>query len=473
MVPVVLLPVVIATAQVSAVAFYAVGGLLLAVLGICAWRWPLAMLVVLVLAPILDRYVVSLAVPSSLQSATTYFSEALLAVTGTAVALRAARDGRLLAATRHPVVAVLLLFVAVGLVSAVANGVPPIIAAAGILFTVEASAVFVLARTIRIARRPAIRAVSAFVSLVVLAATLALAQVLVHPNFMGLESFVGRFGEGHRVASFLVSPNMLGALLAMALPFLVLAAVQLSGRPRAVAAVLALVMALALLYTFSRGAWLALLLGVVVTGLVVDRRAIAVLAMLGVVTFAVALVLPRHVFYAERSSQPFDLLAATFGRLEALGGSDLRVQFVENAAPIIADHPIVGAGPGRYGGAVARSWGSPLYSEYTAGTVPRSQTVDNFWLHLVVEFGVVGAALFATAIGMAVREGLLRARASIGRQRVLLAACATVGLVLAVDALTEMVLEGNTTTFTMWFTLGLATSLAASPAERGGPETAQ
>jgi hypothetical protein len=43
----------------------------------------------------------------------------------------------------------------------------------------------------------------------------------------------------------------------------------------------------------------------------------------------------------------------------------------------------------------------------------------------------------------------------------LLAGCAAVGLVLVVGALTEMVLEGNTTTFAMWFFLGLATSLAS------------
>ena len=38
----------------------------------------------------------------------------------------------------------------------------------------------------------------------------------------------------------------------------------------------------------------------------------------------------------------------------------------------------------------------------------------------------------------------------------------TAALVLAVDGITEMVLEGNTVSFAGWFFLGLATSLIGS-----------
>jgi O-antigen ligase len=145
--------------------------------------------------------------------------------------------------------------------------------------------------------------------------------------------------------------------------------------------------------------------------------------------------------------------------------------FIRNAAPIIVDHPVIGAGPGRYGGAVAWRFGTPLYDEYTEGSVPRDRTVDNFWLHLLVEFGVLGTLLFATAIGIALRRSLAAARWSAGWERILVAGAAAIAIVIAVDSIAEMLLEGNTTSFAVWLFLGLASVLASSAASaRRGEE---
>ena len=115
---------------------------------------------------------------------------------------------------------------------------------------------------------------------------------------------------------------------------------------------------------------------------------------------------------------------------------------------------------GRYGGAVAWRFGTPLYDEYTDGAVPRERTVDNFWLHLLVEFGVLGTLLFATAIGIALRRSLAAARRTAGWERILIAGGAAIAIVIAVDSIAEMLLEGNTTAFAVWFFLGLASVLA-------------
>jgi O-antigen ligase len=445
-----------------------------AVLGLClvglvAWRWPRAALLVVVLTPLADRYLISPALPPELRAPTAYLSETLLAVVAVAIVIHAQRAGLLRQAVNHPVVWALAGFVAVATASAALNGVAPSVASRGILYTVDAAALFVLARMVPFDVRRATVAVGAFVGAASLAALLAMGQVILHPNFLGLESFAGRFGEGQRAASFLVSPNMLGAVLAMALPFPVMAAVRWRGGRQAAAAGVALLLSTALLFTFSRGGWFALALAMLLVGLTVDRRALAAMVLLSVVTFSVAFVMPRHLLYADRSEEGFDLMAGTFGRLEALGEGDLRVQFVENAVPIVLDHLLIGAGPGRYGGAVARDFGSPLYARYTAGTVPVGRTVDNFWLHLLAEVGIAGALLFAAAIGVGAAVALSAARRADGMRRVMLAGAGAVAVVLAIDSVTEMLLEGNTTTFAMWCFLGIASSLLASA---GAPRTA-
>ena len=453
-------------ARVSQAAFVGLGTVILAVLAYLAYAHPRPMLVSLVFAPIVDRYLVGLLLPADDLPLTNYLSEALLVLVALSIGLRAWRDGRLGPALRHPVLWLVSAFVALGAVSAVANGVPPLVAVAGIGFTVEAVALFALPRMIGLGQQGARLAFGAFTGMALVLAVLALCQVVLHADFLGLQSFTGRFEEGRRVAAFLVNPNMLGAVLAMGVPLPLLSTIR-AGRPltRLGWGLLTLVLVLALLYTFSRGAWLGLAVAILAVGVMVDWRAPVALVLCCVLAYATALVLPRHVLDSDAGDAGFDLGAATLGRFGAIsGGTDLRLRFVQNASPIIADHPLLGAGPGRYGGAVAWRFGTPLSEEYTDGAVPRDRTVDNFWLHLVVESGVLGLAAFAAALAAAVWQLLRAARLSSGETRVLLASAAAMAVVVAVDSLTEMLLEGNTTSFAAWFFLGLGSVLAAGAA---------
>jgi O-antigen ligase len=458
-----LLVVLVVASRIDERLFYAIGAGILAVLGYLSYRHPRAMLAAVVFTPIVDRYLVSLLIPQSLHGVTNYVSEALLLLVAVSIGVRAWRDGTLLPALRHPVVAFVAAFALVGGISAVVNGVPPLIAVAGIGFTIEAVALFALPRMIGFSLPQARVIFLAFSGMALVAAVLALAQVLLHADFLGLQSFTGRFEEGRRVAAFLVNPNMLGAVLAMGIPVPLLATIRADQRrARLGYAIVTFILTLALLYTFSRGAWLGLALAGIVIGIAVDWRALVTLILFGAIAYASALVLPRHVLEADPGDAGFDLGAATVGRLETIAeGTDLRVHFMRNAAPIIVDHPVIGAGPGRYGGAVAWRFGTPLYDEYTDGAVPRGRTVDNFWLHLLVEFGVLGALLLATAIGIALRQSLAAAHRAAGWERILIAGGAAVAIVIAVDSIAEMLLEGNTTSFAVWFFLGVASVLAA------------
>src|SRR5690606_21674908 len=103
---------------------------------------------------------------------------------------------------------------------------------------------------------------------------------------------------------------------------------------------------------------------------------------------------------AEPPERP-NVIDSTFGRVGTIGeGRDLRTLFVLNGLPILADHPLLGVGPGRYGGAAADLFETPIYAEYGTDallTSPTQRTVDNFWLHLAVESGVLGTAAFLAA----------------------------------------------------------------------------
>jgi len=456
------LALLLVAARISDLLFYGIAAVLLALLAVLAYAAPQAALIGVIFAPIFDRYLASLALPADLHESTTYFSEVLLLLVAAGITVRALRDGSLIAALRHPVIAFLAAFVLLGAVSAVANGVPPVVAGAGILFTVDAAVLFVLPRIVGFTARQAAIAAGGFVAVALLAAVLALGQVVLDPNFLGLEAFAGRFSEGHRIASFLVNPNMLGVVLAIAIPIASIAAFRLVDMRWRVAAVASsAILVLALLYTFSRGAWLGLGVAMLVVGLVLERRALLLVVVLSAIAFGAAFIIPRDVLLDPADRLNTDLGGGTLGRFDSLDGADLRLLFIENAAPIIADHPVIGAGPGRYGGAIAWRLGTPLSDEYTAGAVPRDRTVDNFWLHLTVEFGVLGSLVFLSAIAVAVRQLIGAARRAVGWNRGLLASFAAVAIVLVLDSLTEMLLEGNTTSYSMWLFLGVGTVLAA------------
>jgi O-antigen ligase len=437
---------------------------LVALLGILAVRSLRAALVVLGLVPLLDRYVIGLLLPEELQSRAEMVPEVLLLLLSAVILVAAWRTGRLLPAFRHPVVGVALLFGGLAALSTVVNGVAPTRALLGIVFTVDALVLFVLPRALGFSERTASRAALALVTIATLAAVVAIGQVVLTPDLLGGVSFEGRFGEGTRPGAFFIGqPNMLGAVVGMVLPLTVLAALDRTGR-RAVrigGGVIAVLLALVLIYTFSRGTWLGVAVATIVTGLTLDRRILVAVPAAAVIALVIALIVPRGMLLSPEQRGQVDYLNGMFGRVgELAGGRDLRMKFVENALPIVVDHPLIGAGPGMYGGGVAASMGSPLYQAYTAGVVPTDRTVDNYWLHALVEFGVAGALLLATMLGLAILECIRGAQAAAGRRRVLLAGFAAMGIVLGTTSITEMLLEGNTTSFPLWLFLGIGTVLA-------------
>ena len=460
-------------AQVWPVGALVLGLGLIALAAYSAARWPRATIVVVVLSPLFDRYVIGESLPVALEAIAHLFSELLLLVVGLVIAARAWAAGQLIAALQHPVTLGLVAFAAIGLVSAVLNGVSLQIALVALVFTLDATILFFLPRLVGFTLRQALFAVGTLVTIVFAAALLAIAQAILSPKVLGLEPITGRFGELYRLASIFGDPNVFGALVVMAAPFVLLMATHLpTSRLRRIAGVAAFLLMLALWVSFSRGSWIAIILGVGTVLAIIDRRTLLLGLVLCVVSFGTAAVMPRDLLVptsgpgGSGGEERPELIGSTIDRVGTIGvGGDLRTLFVLNAIPILRDHPLLGVGPGRYGGAVADNYGTPIYEQYGTDklfTNPRQRTVDNFWLHILVEMGIVGFIVFlATAMLPGLRI-LGAARQAHGWRRILLGGTAAATAGLAVSSLTTMLLEANSIGFPFWFLLGLGGLVAAA-----------
>lgn len=430
-----------------------------------AIRWPRAALVGAVLATLTDPYVLQGLVPTNMEPLLAGFSETVIVVVGVPIVVRAARAGSLVAAFRDPVTLLGAAFVAVAAASALVNGVPALVATLGVVVTVDALAVYYLVRMLPFDRRGITIAVGALVAAATLAALLGIAQFMLTPEILWFRAFAGSFGEGSRVTGFLGNPNLLAALIGLALPFPLYAARHLpSVADRRLAVGVAIVLALGLVMTFSRGGWASVLLGVGIGALLIDRRILLLVAAVGVAAYFVVAYAPRDLLVdpAHRPAYADGLFDSLGRRLGALvDNDDLRLRYIVEGMPIILDHPIIGVGPGRYGGAVATIIESPIYAEYGA-SLYGYRTVHDFWLHTLGEVGVAGTVLVLTMVLGLILRLVRAARRAMGMDRVLMAGIATSGIVMTLNNLTEMLLEGNFPAFAIWMLLAFGSLMAGS-----------
>ena len=444
--------------------FVVAAGLLVAEAALASLRWPRAALVGVVLSPILDRYLVPGLLAPDAEILAHLLSEALLVLVGVALVAQASRRLSLRAALDHPTVRLALVFVALAAISAAVNAVPAGQALAGIGFTVDAVALFVLARVVGFDSRQALMAINVVVGLALGAAVVAVAQAVLTPHLLGLSALQGRFGEVYRLAAFFGDPNVFAAFLSASIPFALFGATGLwTARGRRLALGGGFLLVLALWLSFSRGGWLGAFAGFAIASVLLDRRALRVGLVVVPVALVVALVMPRDLLCRECEARP-NLVGSTVGRVGTVGsGKDLRTSLVANAVPIVVDHPLFGVGPGRYGGAAADLFGTPVYVAYGTDrlfTNPSQRTVDNFWLHLAVESGLLGLLAYFGMIGAALRPVMRWARTAAWGRRVALAGISGAVIALSINGFTTMLLEANSVAFLFWFLLGIGSQLA-------------
>jgi O-antigen ligase len=461
--------VAIVVARLSPPAFAIAAAAVLVAVGFAAWRWPLATLVGATLATLADPEITPRILPSGVDTGPIGISEPMLAVAGAVIAVEALRRGTFIRAVRDPVTALLGLFVALGLVSAVVNATPPLVAALGLLMTLDAIAIYFVARMVPADDRQRGIAVGAIVAVVVAIALFGIAQVLLDPDLFGFFSKEGQFGEGYRISSIIGNANMVAAVIGLTIPFALFGSRHLvDPRLRWAARAALVILAWAMLLTFSRGAWASIGIATVVGTLLLDWRSLPILVVALVLAWGAATVMPRGLLVPEAAGGDGggsgggapSIIGSTEERIGNLADrNDTRARFLRDGLRVVDDNFWLGVGPGRYGGAAAKITESPVYEEYDVELFGY-RTVHNFWLHLLGESGVLGTVVFLTLIAGLLIRFVRAAWRSEGLRFVILAGTATMLLVASLHSVTEMIFEGNMPVLIVWLVVGIASVLA-------------
>jgi O-antigen ligase len=271
-----------------------------------------------------------------------------------------------------------------------------------------------------------------------------------------------------RLRLFASEPSMAGNYLLSVTPLAVLMLLRSGGHGWRVTA-LAGVAALAL--TFSLGAWIAAMAAAPLgcTLLWRDRRRAPKVLALAVVGAAA---LAGLSLFLDRKSGALSVPAEVLGRLTRDGGADISVsgRLLENrtAWEIFADYPVLGVGIGNwvfhYPGRMNEIPNTYVYfrEQVTESGFERAAGINNLFLRLLCETGIVGTVVFVLFLA-----SIWRTAARVARTCAPLRATA-VGLAVACAGLT---LHFNSLSAFdkryWWFVFGLiaaAGRLASSPA---------
>ena len=247
-----------------------------------------------------------------------------------------------------------------------------------------------------------------------------------------------------RAYSIVENPNGLGGFLVMgACVSIAMALGRVSARLRIVSVAVSVVLLIGLALTFSRGAWLGLVAGVVAMMALGRPRLLGVLALLGA---ASPLLLPRSIIDRVTFALTSDYLgkSAINGRLYVWGIGLYR----------IAEHPWFGIGLGTFGGTSAFLFG---YGRLW---------MDNFYLQMAAEGGLILLAAFLWLLCRA-GKGLVAGHRSAEDPFLRALTVGAFGSFIAVVVanLTAGVWETLVVGAGFWFLVGLAGALPAGEAE--------
>lgn len=196
----------------------------------------------------------------------------------------------------------------------------------------------------------------------------------------------------------------------------------------------AVAMLAAIVLSTARGAWIALLGGVVVLALVGGRR------------WAVRLV-PAALVVAGLTVAVSPNLRAQIEPMFTLEGPNAgRVAIYRANLDIVREHPLLGFGFGRY-----RPHAKPYYEPYPAAD--RKSHAHNNFLHMAAEAGLLGLTAFALLYAMILRLGWEAVRATRGSPVGATAAGAWLGIVaFLLGGLTQYNFGDNEVAVAMWAT---------------------
>jgi O-antigen ligase len=213
---------------------------------------------------------------------------------------------------------------------------------------------------------------------------------------------------GTRVFSIVESPNILGSIMVLLLPLALAVLIRPGVKPamRCVLAAVAGAMALCVLLTQSRGAWLGLAAAMVVFCLLVRPAWLFILAGGAFASLLLPPVFNRIAY----------LFTPQFVASSQRGGRMLRYAA---GFRMFMEKPWTGVGLGHFGGAVAMNH---------KNLFPTTFYMDSYWLKTLVEMGIPGIAAFAVLMGLLLVWGVRAVRRAEAGKDTLMAAGAFAGL---------------------------------------------
>ena len=218
---------------------------------------------------------------------------------------------------------------------------------------------------------------------------------------------------------------------------------------------------LGIVLSISRSSYAAVVFGFLAAALFVNKRLVKVMLGVGIVSM---LVLGPLVFEA---------VAVRIAKVSAEGG-DARFTYARKAIPVFGSAPFLGVGPGRFGGTVAQKYSSPIYSKFGFEFKQTWKTIDSFWIHLLIESGLLGLFLFLLLLGrilISCRKANQIPDLDPWVKGLLITTAMLHGAHFLIN-ISSMALEANTTAAPLWIITGVTLSvcrghLAAAKAEGG------
>jgi len=191
-----------------------------------------------------------------------------------------------------------------------------------------------------------------------------------------------------RVGGTVGSPNETGAYLSLLLPLAVcLLFADITRRQKWLACSVLASGGMALIFTFSRGGWIALVLAALMVGFTLMRtRGMSLKAAVGILAILIVLYLSFHSLIAAR----------LFSNDQ--GSAESRIPLIMLAFRMIADHPILGVGANNFSLAML----AYLTSEFRNGFL---YAVHNKYLLIWTETGIGGLLAYLAFLTGALRLG--------------------------------------------------------------------
>ncbi|MCC7518142.1 MAG: O-antigen ligase family protein [Verrucomicrobiae bacterium] len=191
-----------------------------------------------------------------------------------------------------------------------------------------------------------------------------------------------------------ICPNHFAGMLALAMPLTLSLVLWSHLHPswRILGAYGLTVMAVGIMFAYSRAGQVAAVVGMAVSlWLGIRRKGLATL----LVVFTVALVVLGAVFYVREN------VPEQVGRYTAPTDIRVRIQMWTSAWKIFLDHPVFGVGPMMFD-----AW----HGHHREGLISRAVYAHNDYLHLLADYGIVGGGVMAAALVLLARRFLLGGR---------------------------------------------------------------